>query len=92
MDDANEHTNPSLYDSNCANLTQTLNHKGLDEIDPDHFINKELPECITNTPIYSAPYNELCHIEKGKQPFSILSFNIRSLSKNIDEFKIFLNS
>ena len=85
MDGVNENTVPSVCDLN-------LNDIGLDEIDPDLFMKKELPECITDTPIYSAPYTEMSHIDKGKQALSVLSFNIRSLSKNLDELKILLHS
>ena len=85
-----ENTVPCLNDNSFVNVTETLG-KCLDEIDPDTFIDKELPECVIDTPIYSAPYTQMNDICDGNKPLSVLSFNIRSLSKHIDEFKIIID-
>ena len=78
-------------DTSFIDIKSTVHCNGLDEIDPDIFLNKELPDCILDTPIFSTPYAQMSEFCKFKQPLSILSFNIRSLLKNIDEFRIFLN-
>ena len=88
--DATEKDISSLNDNNFVNVTETLG-KRLDEIDPDNFINKELPDCIIDTPIYCTPYTQMNDICNLKKPLSILSFNIRSLSKHIDEFKLLID-
>ena len=60
-----------------------------DEIDPDTFINTQLTNSVSDAPVYSAPYD---NIPCSKNSLSIISFNIRSMSKNFDEFKIFLST
>ena len=57
-----------------------------DSNDPDVFLKANSETEVLDTPIYEPPY--ACRIEQGS--LSILSFNIRSMSKNFDEFKIFL--
>ena len=76
------------------NLLGFLNDNYLlndDDIDPDTFLNSELLSDITDTPVYASPYKNLTNIAQKDNQLAILSFNIRSISKNFDDFKIFLS-
>ena len=90
-DDREKFDDPLLKNTNFVNPITNLNGR-LKDVDPDEFLNSELPECITDTPIYSEPYTKINDFCKNKQSLSIISFNIRSLSRHIDEFKILLSS
>ena len=79
--------NNFLYDYTCCN-NLTLS----DDIDPDiNFYEPEVTSTVYDTPSYYSPYEEMKIINNQENAFPILSFNIRSLRKNFDEFKIFLH-
>ena len=80
-------------DENFLDFLKNNNLLNDEELDPDKFLNSNLSEDILDTPVYDGSFNAKdIHTFSFENSFSILSLNIRSLYKNFDEFRMFLDT